>query len=414
MVYGSGSTWMHVNAEATRNKHMVVSGAEGTVGAGGGWLQGGGHGAYSNQYGFGVEQVLEFQVVTPNGDILIANENSNPDLFWALRGGGASTYGVVTRITYKTYPEPNVTMLSVSVTPMKNTPVALDQFYNATAFLMAMQVNFTDCGISGYPVFSKAGYKGMLMAPWKSVKEVQDCFNPIQARMRQMGASVTSFTISNDLMTVAQTLLGGGQGVATTMQEKSGYPFVMGSRLLSRKILSDESNLPAIAKALKTILEDQDMYLLPYPNIPGIAHANRKWNFAFNPAWKTASLHILAVWNDGIAGGIGKFPMQFKKRDTMDATAVEVSREKIKQVEDAMTAKYVPALDAFSENHGAYINEASPYEKDWKRTFYGGDENYEKLLAVKKKYDPQNVLWCFPCVGGDVFKEGQDGKLYVA
>lgn len=41
VTYGSGNTWMVVNAEMAKRKHMVVSGVEGTVGAGGGWIQGG-------------------------------------------------------------------------------------------------------------------------------------------------------------------------------------------------------------------------------------------------------------------------------------------------------------------------------------------------------------------------------------
>ena len=72
---------------------VVVSGAARTVGAAGGWILGGGHSAISPQYGLGVDNVLQFEVVTPDGQLRTANACQEKDLFWALRGGGAG-FGV--------------------------------------------------------------------------------------------------------------------------------------------------------------------------------------------------------------------------------------------------------------------------------------------------------------------------------
>lgn len=52
----------------------------------GGYLTGGGHGLLGPRYGMAADQVLEFEVVTPKGEIVTANECQNQDLFWALRG----------------------------------------------------------------------------------------------------------------------------------------------------------------------------------------------------------------------------------------------------------------------------------------------------------------------------------------
>ncbi len=65
----------------------MLSGGEGTVGLGG-YLSGGGHAALSSTFGLAVDQVLEMEVVTPGGEILIINECQNIDLFWAMRGVG--------------------------------------------------------------------------------------------------------------------------------------------------------------------------------------------------------------------------------------------------------------------------------------------------------------------------------------
>ena len=58
----------------------------------------------SRQYGIGVDQVVEFDVVMVNGTQTKVDACSNPDLFWALRGGGGGTFGVVTHVQYKLHP----------------------------------------------------------------------------------------------------------------------------------------------------------------------------------------------------------------------------------------------------------------------------------------------------------------------
>jgi Berberine and berberine like len=68
------------------------------------WLQGGGLSYTARQYGMGVDHVVSFRVVLANGTIVNADACTNPDLFWALRGGGGGTYGVVTHVHYQLFP----------------------------------------------------------------------------------------------------------------------------------------------------------------------------------------------------------------------------------------------------------------------------------------------------------------------
>ncbi|KAF1810771.1 FAD-binding domain-containing protein, partial [Eremomyces bilateralis CBS 781.70] len=76
------------------------------VGTIGGWAQAGGHNPLSREYGMQADNIVEFEVVLADGTFVKASECSNPDLFWALRGGGGSTFGIVTAATVKVYPTP--------------------------------------------------------------------------------------------------------------------------------------------------------------------------------------------------------------------------------------------------------------------------------------------------------------------
>lgn len=73
-----------------------------------GYTLGGGHSILSSKYGLGSDQVVQIKVVRPDGKLVIANRCQNHKLFWALRGGGGGTFGIVTSMTIKTYRMPKI------------------------------------------------------------------------------------------------------------------------------------------------------------------------------------------------------------------------------------------------------------------------------------------------------------------
>jgi FAD/FMN-containing dehydrogenase len=74
-----------IYAKAARHGRIVVGGMDPNVGIGG-YITGGGHSPISGQYGLAADQVLEIEMVTPDGELIIANEVTNTDIFWAMRG----------------------------------------------------------------------------------------------------------------------------------------------------------------------------------------------------------------------------------------------------------------------------------------------------------------------------------------
>ena len=98
----AGALWMQVyDAVTTQAGRYVQGGGCTTVGVAG-LILSGGFGSFSKHYGLAAAGLLEAEVVTADGVVRIANACTHPDLFWALKGGGGGSFGVVTRLTLRT------------------------------------------------------------------------------------------------------------------------------------------------------------------------------------------------------------------------------------------------------------------------------------------------------------------------
>jgi len=137
-------------------------------------------------------------VVTADGELKIANELTNHDLFWALRGGGGGTFGIVVQSTIKAYPSPRVTVVSwwLNTTESANDTAV----YKAAAYLHAQFPALNSQGVQGFYYIYPTAIKGVFMLPGKSSFTARLLWTPLLSILKSM------------------------PGVGSVIQEYSTYP----------------------------------------------------------------------------------------------------------------------------------------------------------------------------------------------
>ena len=101
---GPGCTLSHLYDQILPKKRIIPAGSCGTVGLGG-LTMGGGYGMFARKYGLACDSLLEATLVDGNG--MIHSTKDDPELLWAIRGGGAGNFGVVTEMIFQSYAAPS-------------------------------------------------------------------------------------------------------------------------------------------------------------------------------------------------------------------------------------------------------------------------------------------------------------------
>ncbi|RFU71833.1 fad binding domain-containing [Trichoderma arundinaceum] len=372
---GGGSEMYDIYSAADKHGQAIVGGGGKTVGIGG-YITGGGHSILAPRYGLAADNVWQMEIVTPRGDIVVANEDRHRDLFWAMRGGGGSTFGVITSVTLKTHPSPKILSVAFMIITDPKESFVLDLI----TFVTTQIPNLMKQGISGYNIVTRdmqspiqlpgvpdrvAGFMGTcIFQDVDSPDVIAKAFNPINETLRERWPNKVQFYT---LVTEYDSWLGWFDKNFDGSQA-GGSSYIV-SRLLDGEALTGNSK--KLKNALQAAMTPGGSMSLFMVAGKGVQEAKpRGGRNAVNPAWRTAFVHALTSASFG----------PFNKTAEKDAIAT-------------LQREFQPLRD-LTPKSGAYINEALPFETEWQKTFWG--DNYNKLLRIKRNIDPTDVFWCSP------------------
>ncbi|PVH96951.1 hypothetical protein DM02DRAFT_598423 [Periconia macrospinosa] len=359
--------------KAVNDKGLVVVAGEGqTVGVMGGYIQGGGHSPLSSIYGMAADHVLGFEVVTATGEFVTANSTSNTDLFWALRGGGGATYGVVTSVTVKAYKDFRVSAASWT---LNSTKLGTARFWAATQAFLDGANTYADSGV--YTYFTIApGPTGKeytfsmkpLFAPNKTVTELNTVLTPYFKQL-------TGYNIPfSPKITEYKSFYQGWQAEFGP-EMGSNVQTAVGSRLFPRSNFADEKSRNTTFNAIRATVESGQP-VIAFNVAPTLARGGNPDN-AVNPAWRNAVIHAIMS----------------RSWDTKSSVA------EILAVRKTFTTSAMQKWRDITTGSGSYLNEADRMEPNWQQSFFG--DKYTRLLEIKKDRDPKNVFWAVNSVGSE-------------
>lgn len=401
---GAGQIWGHTYKAVTPDGGRYVQGGGClTVGVAG-LVSSGGFGSWSKRYGTAAANLLEAEVVTADGRIRTVNACNDPDLFWALKGGGGGSFGVITRLTLRTHELPqffgalNLTVQSSSDEAYRRLiarflTFARDALVNP---YWGEQAHFRGSNHFRISMVFQGLDKTQAEAVWKPFVEflqaspddyritaplqvlvfpARDMWNP--ELMRKVPGAVVADSRAN----------APDDNIAWTGDSDQSGQFITasGSAWLSQSLLQPDRQADLVG-ALFAMTRRWGLSLHFNKGLAGAPQAqlDAARDTATNP--QVLDAFALAMTGDSTGPAFAGIPGH--------EPDVNAARRSARRCAEAMQAIY--KLDPGA---GSYVSESDFFVKDWQRAFWGS--NYARLLAVKKRYDPDGLLTVHHGVGSE-------------
>ena len=403
---GAGQIWGRTyNAVTTKGGRYVQGGGCMTVGVAG-LVSSGGFGSWSKRYGTAAGNLLEAEVVTADGEVRIVNACNDPDLFWALKGGGGGSFGVITRLTLRTHELPdffgvvNVTVESDSDDAYRRLLARFVEFSRSTLVNAnwGETVHFARKNHFRVSMVFQGLDKAQAEAAWKPF-------------MGFVQAGPRDYRITSPLQVMAFP--------ARVMWN----PEVL--RKFPGAVVADpRPNAPIDNIVWAGDAEQSGQYITSYASVwlpQTLLQPNRSQDLVDALFGFTRDYGLSLHFNKGLAGA-GKEEIS-AAQDTatnpqvLDAFALAITgdikppafpgvpghepdvtaaRKDAEACANAMRALYKIVPDA-----GSYVSESDYFLKDWPRAFWG--PNYPRLLKVKQRYDPDGLFAVHHGVGSEMW-----------
>lgn len=331
----------------------------------------------------------QFTIVTPDGVLRTANACQNEDLFWALRGGGGGTFGVVLDASHR---------VEAGLMPVAVANMTLPGNISASVGLewITLQAKHAlQWGRDGWGGHAAGNYFTFA--------------NPLPqfANLSDAAAAAESMSVATDFVrahggtSVVEVLSSWNEAWEQYIKPEArpvGNILLLTARLWPQRLFETEGDVERVVNYISSLDREQGVdprtVYIPadFPFLVPGSQAGYDTNTSAHPSWYSS------LWN---YGGIVMMPWNSSYNDRLQAVikATEINEQAAKVIGDAS---------------GAYVHEANLFDVNWRQSFWG--PNYEGLLKVKQKYDPDRLLRCWKCVGFEEANIGNDafhcqGKL---
>ncbi|KAF9696252.1 hypothetical protein EKO04_005883 [Ascochyta lentis] len=337
-------------------KVVVVGGECPTVGWAGGYIQGGGHGPLSGIYGMGADNVLSFDAITAEGKYVTANAKENPDLFWALKGGGPGSFAVVTSVTVKTFPEVPTAGVTININSTHTNDTEL--FKKGFHIFNSQSNHLSNLGMFVY--FEQGPGPGRLkiapiVGPNMNATQLKEAVAPLFTQLD--AAKVPYDTHFRAFPTFFEFYIDMFEDEPPSPQS------IVGGRLFTQRDMSENSEKIADALLFSSMNGINVGHIVnPGKGAPVVDNA-------IHAKWRNASSFIITnvLMN-------GTEPWAVKKE------------------KEAYNTNVVGKMLREAGPYGAsYVNEGDLYEPNWQEAYWG--EKYPRLLKVRRKWDPTGVFY---------------------
>jgi len=402
----AGAMWIDLyHAVTTEAGRYVQGGGCTTVGVAG-LVQSGGFGSFSKRFGTAAAGLLEAEVVTADGKIRIANACTNRDLFWALKGGGGGSFGVVTRVTLRTHELPKFfgfvggSIKAHSDTAYGQLIARFMAFYRDNLFNShwGEQVSFAPDNVLRLSLVSQGLDKALLADLWQPffdwAKKSKDlAVSNLETGETGAGSARQYWDVVERKKRGNNSMISDPRpGAPASHAWWSGDQGQVGAFLhgydslwLPAALLQPDQQ-QRLADALFAASRHKKVEMHFNKGIAGAtaeAVAATK-DTATNPAVTEA--FVLAIIADGERPsypGLAR-PEMNKAAARKNAREIDLAAAELRRI---------------APNAGSYVSESNFFNSSWQQAYWG--TNYSKLRAIKTKYDPAGLFFVHHGVGSE-------------
>jgi FAD/FMN-containing dehydrogenase len=341
-----GVTLKDFDAEVQKHGLATPVGINSTTGIAGLTL-GGGFGWLTRKYGFTVDNLLSAEVVTVDGKRLRASEKENSDLFWAIRGGGGN-FGVVTQFEFKLYPVGPEILAGLLVFPFKQAKSILKQYRDL--------IQTTSPEFNVWVVMRKAPPLPFLP------EEVH----------------------GKEVVVLAICVVGDYDKGETLIEKMRGFGEPVGEHI---------GRMPYVnwQQAFDPLLTPGARNYWKSHNFVELKDGAMDSMIEYAGKLPSPQCEIFIGFLEGKSNSVPANAMAYSSRDLKYILNVHGRWDDAKQDKECINwaREFFDATSKFASS-GAYVNFMTEEENERVAKAYG--PNYDRLVQIKKKYDPDNLL----------------------